>query len=178
MCGIRSTRGKQGHQRPCGAVLWPLLDRGWSEICVLFRFWSVPASDLVYDPATAAGSAFPSEQGAPGRGWGAAPQHRGACEEQLARGRLELPLLPRVTVVSHRETVMSKLSSCCRRSADVSYKYSKVMSCLRLAPRSSELWTLFCAASDDRKTLLTGNLRKEKHHLPLLLPLTHFCLCF
>lgn len=155
-----------------------MLDRGWSEICVLFRFWIVPASDLVYDPATAAGSAVPSEQGAPGRGWGAAPQHRGACEEQLARGRLELPLLPRVTVVSHRETVMSKLSSCCRRSADVSYKYSKVMSCLRLAPRSSELWTLFCAASDDRKILLTGNLRKEKHHLPLLLPLTHFCLCF
>lgn len=54
---------------------------------------------------------------------------------------------------------MSKLTNCCRRSVDVSYKYSKVISCLRLAPRSSELWMLSYSVSEDQKILVMGNLK-------------------
>ncbi|XP_012590642.1 PREDICTED: cation-independent mannose-6-phosphate receptor [Condylura cristata] len=63
------------------------------------------------------------------------PEHKGLSERSQAVGAVLSLLLVALTACllalllykkERRETVFSKLTSCCRRSADVSYKYSKV----------------------------------------------------
>ncbi|ELK09957.1 Cation-independent mannose-6-phosphate receptor [Pteropus alecto] len=63
------------------------------------------------------------------------PEHKGLSERSQAVGAVLSLLLVALTGClltlllykkERRETVMSKLTNCCRRSADVSYKYSKV----------------------------------------------------
>lgn len=70
---------------------------------------------------------------------------------------------------SHRELVLSKLSNCCRASANVSYKYSKV------TPRGLGLGPVcssgggYSAVRDDRRNVVTGDLLWERRTSPLLL---------
>lgn len=103
-------------------------------------------------------------------------------------GSCPCPLYPGVIIVSillYRETVISKLTTCCRRSSNVSYKYSKVIFCgeslegLRPRPARAALSLLFSPGMP--RTAVTGRLESRRETAPVAsaaYPSTFFFLNF